>query len=448
MVSAAAHVLGQDPAFTLTRLSRYVTLGADLPQEEFEKLHPLYKVDPVGAIQREMILLQSLRGDRIDPYYAYRLGSLGRMVADATAPLVTGSNGGLRERYYGDVEKVINRAGLEMASRKVVDPRPYFSFVQAQASANDQTIEIEYRSGTGFSGIARAALPADASRSVNSVADVWYTVLTSQAAAFDQPDSAKRDFIVGAIGFYLKQKNTAEAEASYEAAEEQGLMDINLRKAIGDLFFDNGLYDRSIIEYQKILTSDPSRRDVIERVARYYEITGDDAVKLEKLEAAREAYAKALEADKLHPEAQRKLLNVEAKIYARDERLVSQRTSIEQARSLENRAEEAARRRDYARAISLLRDAEARYAEITDEFPAESKDATTGRRTVLMRTKEIKQQLIDNSASLSGSSAAFDARQLAGQSAGVSQEALKKMLQSEYASAVRALGSQMDEAQP
>jgi len=448
MVSAAAHVLGQDPSFTLTRLSRYITQGTELAQADFDKLHPLFKVDPIGAIQREMVLLEAIRGDRIDPYYAFRLGALGRMVADATAPLATANAGALREKYYKDVETSIGRAGLEMSPRKVVDPRPYFSFVQAQASSNDTTIELEYRSGAGFAGIARGSLPADASRSVNAVADVWYTVLTARASAFDQPAAAKRDYILGSIAFYLKQKNMAETEASYATAEAQGLMDINLRKAVGDLFFDNAMYDRSIVEYQKILASDPTRRDVIERVARYYELTGDDASKLDKLEVARDAYAKAQEADKLHPDAQRKLLNVEAKIFARDERLTAQRMSIEQARSLENRAEEAVNRRDYARAISLLRDAEDRYAEVTDEFPAESKDATTGRRTVQMRTKELKQELIDNSASLSGSGAAFDVRQIAEQSPNVSQEALKKMLQAEYDSAVRALGNQMDQAQP
>jgi tetratricopeptide (TPR) repeat protein len=230
--------------------------------------------------------------------------------------------------------------------------------------------------------------------------------------------------------------------------EAQGLMDANLRKAMGDLFFDNGLYERSMVEYQKILATDANRRDVVVRVARFYEVTGDDAAKKENLEAARDAYAKALEADKLHPDAQRKLLNVEAKIFARDERKNSQKSSIDQARALENRAEEAAARRDFAQAISLLKEADARYAEVTDEFALESKDANTGRRTVQMRTKELKQQLIDNSASLSGTSTAFDVRQIAGQAPNVSEDALKQMLQSEYLGAVKALGKEMDQAQP
>src|SRR5262249_53561948 len=158
-----------------------------------------------------------------------------------------------------------------------------------------------------------------------------------------------------------------------------------MQKGVADLFFDSAHYDRAMVEYQKILAVEPGRRDVVERVAKFYEITGDDAVKAEKLEAAREAYGKALEANSLHPDAQRKLLNVEAKIYARDERLTKQRTAIDEARNFEDRAEEAAARRDYAMAISMLNNASQRYGEVTDEFPAETKDANTGRRTVEMR---------------------------------------------------------------
>ncbi len=448
LVSSATRVLGRDPAFTLTRLQRYVGQGADLSPEDFDKQFPLFRIDPVGAIQREMVLLQSLRTDRIDPYYAFRLGALGRMVADATAPMTGAANDALRDRYYADADKAIGRADLRMEARKVVDPRPYFNFVQAQASANNQTFKVEYQSGTGFAGLARATLPADASRSVNAVADVWYTLLTSRASGFDEPLAAKREYVLGAIGFYIKQGNLTEAEASYELAKQQNLLDTQMQKGVGDLFFDGKHYERAIAEYQKILLLEPGRRDVVERVAKYYEITGDDALEKEKLEAAREAFGKALEADSLHPDAQRKLLNVEAKIYARDERLAAQRTALEEAHGFEDRAEEAASRRDYAMAVSLLRNAEERYAKISDEFPLESKDAVSGRRTIQMRTKELKQELIDNSMSLSGSGTAFDARQLAGHTPDVSREALKEMLQSEYRQAIRALGESADTAKP
>jgi tetratricopeptide (TPR) repeat protein len=387
-----------------------------------------------------MALLQNMRGGRIDPYYAFRMGVLGRMVADASAPMLSVRSASLRDRYYGDVDKVINRAPLKMAPRKVVDPRPYFNFISGQSSANDQTFELEYQSGQGFSGLARSSVGADASRSVNAIADVWYTILTSKTAAFDDPSAAKRDYILGAVAFYVKQGNLTEADASYAQAKQQNLLDTQTQKGVADLYFDSQHYDRAMAEYQKILAADPGRRDVVERVAKFYEISGDDALKAEKLEAAREAYGKALEANSLHPDAQRKLLNVEAKIYARDERLAKQRGAIDEARNFEDRAEEAAARRDYAMAVGLLNNAIQRYGDVTDEFPAEAKDANTGRRSVEMRTKELKQELINNSMTLSGSSVAFDARQLAAKTPDVGREALKDMLGVEYRDAVKALG--------
>lgn len=444
IVSAGAHVLDQERSFNLERMLRYVAQGASINEEQLNELHPSYQVDPVGAIQREMVLLQSLRGDRVDPYYAYRLGVLGKMVASATAPLATARTG-VQEQYYSDVDRAIDGVEMRMAPRKLVDPRPYFSRVRAQAANDDQTIIVDYQGGEGFSGFARSALSGAASRSVNAVADVWYTILTSQVAAFELPNTGRREFILGAIDFYLQNGNLEEVAASYEMAADQGLLDVNMQKSIGDLYFDAGLYERAIQEYEKVLTSDPGRRDVIERVANYYEMVGDDALAQENLEDAREAYAQALEIDSLHPEAQRKLLNVEARIYARDERLLSQRMAVEEAREFENRAEEAAARRDYARAISLLRQAEQRYQGVTEEFPSEARLANIGVKNVSVRMRELKGELIANSQTLSGTGYRYTARHLAEQTGDVSEEALQQMLRNEYRSALQALGAQMSQ---
>jgi hypothetical protein len=165
-------------------------------------------------------------------------------------------------------------------------------------------------------------------------------------------------------------------------------------------------------------------------------------VQSQDLEEAREAYAKSAETNSLRTGVQRKLLDVEAKIYARDERLLIQRMATEEAREFENRAEEAAVGRDYAGAIAFLRESETRYAAVTDEFPVEAKVAAIGLRNVSLRLKELKQELIGNSQTLSGSGYAYDVRRLAGQTADGSAQALKGMVRSEYNGAVRALGQQ------
>lgn len=438
IVSAGTHVLGRNPEFNLRPLLRHVVAGASLTDEELNELHRSFELDPVGAIQREMVLLEALRGDRIDPYYAYRLGALGKLVASATAPLANASPT-VRERYYADVDQSIDGVDLQMAQRKIVDPRPYFSRLRDLAASNENTIAVDYQGGVGFTGFARSSLAQDASRSVNAVADVWYTILTSQVTTQSEPREDKRAYFLDAIRYYLDLGNLEEVAATNERIEEEQLLDADMQKRIGDAYFDAGLYDQAITAYEAVLNRDPSRRDVVERVSEYYVMVGDEAVDSGDLEDAREAYADALEANTLHPSAQRKLLDVDAQIFARNERLLNHRMALEQARVLENRAEEASIRQDFARAIGLLREAERLYSKVTNEFPQEAKTANLGLRGVSVRLRELKDELIANSQNLSGSGFAADAQRLVGGVKGLSQEALREMVEREYEAALDAL---------
>ena len=442
ITTAAAHVLSRDNEYRVTNLMRYIQQGAQESSAVQNEMHPLFEIDPVGAIQREMFLLQSVRGDRVDPYFVYRLGVLGKLVVQASAPLA-GTDTRVRGRYYADVERGIDGVALDVRARKLVDPRAYFTFLTSEASRNDQTIIIDYQGGIGFHGYAASALSIDASRSVNAVADVWYTILSSAAPAFELSPSNMREYTLGAVRFYLAVQNLREADETYQKAEARGVLTIDLQKSIGDLFFDAGLAERAIEEYQKVLTRSPGRRDVTERMSRHYELVGDDADGRHHLEDAREAYAKALQIDSLHPDAQRKLLDVESRIFARDERLVAQQIATEEARELENRAEEAAVRRDYAQAIALLRKAQQRYGIVTDEFPGEARTATIGLRNVVARMGELKQELITNAQSLSGTGFRFDARRLAATTGDRNQQALQEMLSAEYGRALQELRRQV-----
>ena len=73
LVRAGTHLLSQDGSIPLVKLERYVREGAQVSDEGMMDLNPLFEIDAVGAIQREMFLLQAVRGERVDPYYAYRL---------------------------------------------------------------------------------------------------------------------------------------------------------------------------------------------------------------------------------------------------------------------------------------------------------------------------------------------------------------------------------------
>lgn len=442
VVSTAVHVLSQNGAIPLMKLGRYVREGARVSDQAQAELFPNFEWDPVGTLQSEMYLLQAVRGDRVDPYYAYRLGLLGKMVARATAPLA-GGNPPYRRAYFADVERHIANTEMRMSKRLHVDPQAYFTRVRHEAGARDDTLVKDYQTGIGFSGLARAALSIDASRSVGAVADTWYTVLSSNVAYSNISVSNMRAYSLSALKFYLERENLAEARAMYDHIASMELMTWDIREKVGDMFFEAGLSERAMAEYEAVLAERPGYRPVMEKVALYYEQVGDEALRSQRLESAQEAFTSALAADKLHPNVSRKLLRAESLIVARDGRLAETRSAIHAARDLEMKAEGEALDRNFARAVVHFREAEEQYRLATEEFADEAKQATLGLRNVSLRMKELKGELIRNAQSLSGSGFARDARRLAHAAQDVNEEALKALLKSEFRDAVRGLEEEL-----
>ena len=305
----------------------------------------------MGAIESEMYLLQAVNAGRVDPYFAYRLGVLGMLVAEASAPLAD-SDPAIRDLYYADVEGVIERIQLKPAKRIKVDPSTYFAEVRSDAARRRDLILTDYRTGIGFKGTATTALSEDASRSVNAVADVHQSVLVGKVAAANISPSQIRDYVVRAIQFYIKRGNDAETDSAYKRLTDLNVSTVDLQKQIGDMFYDAGKYERAMQEYRAVLALDPARRDVTERIAAYYVKLGDDALNEKRLEVAREAYQNALNADKLQPDAQRKLLDAEKLIVERDARLASTRETLTAADDKIGQAEQLASAR-LRRAITL-----------------------------------------------------------------------------------------------
>lgn len=442
IVTTAARLLSKESGANLTRLERDIRTGASISPSELANLIPIAATDTVGAIETEMYLLQAVGRGRVDPYLAYRLGVLGNLVAQATAPLAD-AEPAIRDLYYSDVEGTIERVQLKPAPRTQVDPSTYFIEAQNAANQRRELILTDYRAGIGFKGTASAALSEDASRSVNAVADVFQAVLLGRVASANISPSQIRDYVVEATRFYIRRGNDAETDAAYRRLSELDVMTIDLQKQIGDMFYDAGKYERAMREYQAVLAVDPSRRDVSERIASYYVKLGDDAVAEKRLEDAQEAYQNALNADKLHPTAQRKLLDADKMIQERDARLAAVRDALAAAESKINEAEQRAFRRDYGGAIALLHEAQESYEQVTDEFAAEYRAAQNGMLTAETRLSQLRQDLVNNAPSLSGLGGGAATRQQAADAArAVEQAALQQMLDTQYQQELNRLKSE------
>lgn len=445
IVTTSVHVLSQERQIPLARLESYVLEGARISEMELKALYPAYDLNPIDTIEREIYLLQSVRGNRVDPYFAYRLGALGKLVARLAAPM-SSARSDLRQQYSRDTDHHIRGVSITVSSRTLVDSRAYFTFLVREASAQDDTITVDYRSGLGFDGLAKASLSTDASRGVDAVADVWFTIFSSNVEAINVSMSHVRNYSLAALGYFLESEKLAEADEMYDKVVSLGVMTPNFRKEIGDAYFDTGHFESAMEHYMLVLEKEPGRRDVVVKIAGYYGVLGEEAASEGRLEDARDAFAAALKADVLDMDAQRKLRAAESKILSREERLMSSRIAILAARDNEVEAEGAALNRNYAKAISLLREAEERYSSVNGEFPAEGRAAELGRKNVILRIRELKGQLIRNAQSLSGSGFTRDARHWLKDEGGVSESALRSMLENEYRISIEVLSDGLNQS--
>lgn len=442
IVSTAARLLSKESGANLVKLEKDIRAGAAIAPGELTELVPVATTDPVGAIETEMYLLQAVGSGRVDPYFAYRLGVLGTLVAEATSPLAD-SDPAIRDLYYADVENAIERVQLKPSKRAKVEPASYFAELRREAAQRRDLIVTDYRSGIGFKGTASAAISEDASRSVNAIADVYQSILLGKVSSANISPSQIRDYIVRAIQFYIKRGNDAETESAYRRLSDLNVSTVDLQKKIGDMFYDAGKYERAMQEYKAVLALDASRRDVTERIAAYYVKLGDDALAEKKLEAARDAYQSALDVDKLQPNAQRKLIDAGKLIEERDARLAAAREALAAAEEKLNQADQLAFRRDYGGAIALLYEAQGGYGKVTDEFPPEYRLAQNGMLTAESKLSQLRRDLVSNAPSLSGLGAGFTSRKQAEEAAkSVDMQALRALLNNQYQAEIDRLKSE------
>lgn len=432
IVNAAAGVLTSENIAPLANVSKYILRGAAVPTSTLIKTLPGADTDPVEAVESEMLLLQAVREGRVDPYYAYRLGMLGRLVAELASPLAA-STETYRGLYESDVEKAVERTALKTQPRQVVDPRAYFTRIQAHVEAQRPLIEKDYESGQGIGGVAGAGLSETLSMSVNAVADVWYTILGGDAVLSSVSDARVRQYHLNAVEFYLKQDSTAGAEASYSALEQHNLLDTATQREIGDLYYAAGKRERAVTEYEKVARQDPGQREVAERIAAFYLEQGTQALEKGELEAARDMFGEAARADRVNPAGTAAFLETESRIAERETRLQESKAALNAAQELVNEAVRNAERGAYAPAMAQLRQARDKYTSVSPDFPQEQRDAEIGLDTVSELISDYRQKLIAEAQDLSGSGGSLYLQdQALNRARQVDQSALQTYLQQQY----------------
>ncbi len=443
LVSTALNVFANEANIPLGQLRRELLEGVNVSRGQlFERLGD-QSGDPLRAIETEVFVLQAVRPQRIDPYYAYRIGMLGKLVAEVTAPMAT-ADPSFRDAYYADVEDAIDNLSLSSAALQQVEPQPYLRQIATLQNGRNDVIVSEYRSGIGFDGSAKLSLAEDASRSVRAIMNIWFTAMGGNEKAAVSEDLMRR-YALDAVQFYVARGNAAEIDAAAKRLQESIPMSPDLKIAIADAYFDAEFNERAVALYQEVAEEAPGRRDVIERIARYFMRQGEGLLAEEELEEAEEAFAAALDADPLHPTAEARRLEVEAMIAAREMRLAETRTIVERAENLRGLAQEEALRGRVAEAIALLREAVGSLGEVGEEFPAEAQRAQTLAAQMNTRVAALREELLASAQRYSGTSVDYELKRIAADSTDALVSAtLQSLLMQERAQRMEALSVQVE----
>lgn len=443
IVNTALQLISRERNLPLTRLQNDVRAGAEISPMALEELFPDAQTDSLRAIENEMALLTAARGEVIDAYFAWRLGALGKLVSRVTAPMTTAASD-LRMQYYNDAEQAVDAGTLKAEPRTAVDSMARLERIIREANVSNDMIESDYKTGRGFRASGASQMPADVSRSVNSVADVWWTIITSRAVPGNISEAQLQRYVLSAYAFYIDRGNTAEIEAAETNYRKLVNFTPDMSARIGDMFYNAGLREQAVKEYEAVLAAAPDRRDVVEKLGNYYFEKAEESLERGLLEDALAKFEQALATNLLHPTAEQRRLEVAALIRQRDEQMAEYQSLLKQADELRQLAEEEALRQRFAEAVALLKQAEELYKAVGDEFPMETQRRARGLRDTQARAAEWQQGLLNNTLAFSGAGFAPDMDVLISEHAkGLEQEALKALLRREYQIEVRRLESKM-----
>lgn len=424
IVNNALHLIDKELNTNLKKLENEIRNGAGITDETLHELIPLAQLNLVQAVESEINLLTYTKTKKIDVYFAFRLGVLGKLVAQMTSPLQKADKT-IQTLYNMDVETKIDKINLRINPRQRVNPNTYFAILSRQISSRDAIFEQEYKSNIGFSGTASTTLPECVSISVNAVADVWYTILSPSDVIPSVPETSLRDYAIQGCAFFAKRGKVEETRNGISRLSDLVTFNDEMCVKVGDILMKYGMEELAIEQYKNAITLNPNLREVARKIADYYIRKSQELFKQKKLEEALELAKNATLADPLHPDAERLRLDIEKEVRDRDARYEHTKEALDRAEKLQTLSEQEAISGRIAEAIVLLREALAVYNEISEEFPLENQQKVRGIRKVNARIQELKGQLLETAKNFSGKYPNFDVNYSAEK---ISKELVEKML--------------------
>jgi tetratricopeptide (TPR) repeat protein len=382
----------------------------------------------IEAIGRETQLLRSVRDYGMGSYYAYRMGVVAALVSDVMLPYGIAFNPqdqALQEKIEQDIENTVKhyRYVSQQTERTFIrHARLYF---ESRANFMPDAMRIvanDYQRGAGYQGYMKEAAPAFFARSIDAIADVWYTILRTDSDVGDVAPSKSQVawYFVKEMEYLLREKdNLHQALETYENFEQLNAGIMETYEKLGDLFYaygdetnDERALDRGVREWRSAFEmGGPNRQRVATKLAKHYLEEGK--VSLEKgtqrgasetdLPNALRAFQQALEYNRGSDDAAQFMRDTNAAIKKREEQFNMNMNIIATADRVREEAEREFTAGNFGGAITTYEQAASLYGTVDDMFPQLATQAEESRRDLEKKTRDVIQQVLETA------SAALDA---------------------------------------
>lgn len=341
--------------------------------------------EALAAVDNEVKLLREARNYGMGSYFAYRMGMLSALVADLVLPYALEGDTGnqqLKTQIESDVDAKVSQFHFTPAAKMlsyVRGAREYFERRRSYYEQNKQMIADDYSRGKGANGFMKDGGQAFFGRSVESVADVWHTVLRIQgdAAQTNPGRAAMAWYFVDEVRYLLHEKhNFYQSTQTYKNFEKvnPGLADAV--EKMGDLYYafnTTESQERAVEEWKQAYDiAGSERRRIGRKLAEYFIKTGETFLARAKadddLPNALKAFTTALEFDQTNEVAAARINETNSAITARDERRTMNVNMIAAAEKVMTQAEASNVAGDYANAIATYKHAQSLFAAVDTEF--------------------------------------------------------------------------------
>ncbi|GMV98952.1 MAG: hypothetical protein AMXMBFR84_00920 [Candidatus Hydrogenedentota bacterium] len=354
----------------------------------------------IGSIGAEIQLLRYVRKEGVGSYFAFRMGTLARIVSDVLFPYSYDQSAASKEllaRINADVDKNLESIVFDDRARPLYYVRNvpmYFNDLLLPYKEAHNLIAADYKQGKNYNGYLKNGTGLFFQKSVQAISDVWYTVLRNEA---DPTHSAPSDkaitwYYVDEISHLLNEKhNTREAERVYRIFAESNPGIADAFEKVGDVYYNysrDDLKDRGVQIWMVALDNaeGPERNRINSKLAGHYltagkksfDMAGKPEAPKDALEVALRNFTQALEIDRSNDEAASLINQTQVAIAERNERLQVALRTVAAAESVMREAEDRKVNAQYAESIALYNKAVLVFESVGDEFEEQHLAAQDG----------------------------------------------------------------------